>query len=271
MRLVERLSELWRYRELIYNLVIRDLKARYKNSILGIAWSWLNPLMMMVVYTVVFNVLAGRSGIPDYPVFLLSALLPWNLFANSVAEATNSVVQSAPLIKKVYFPREVLPISVVLGNAVHFVISLPVFFGLALAMGRPISGWVLLLPVTLLVQIAFTLGVGLITATLNVFYRDTYLIMNVLLTAWFFLTPIFYPITTVPEQYVLWGIVFNPRVWLRRLNPMASIIASYQDLLYWGAPTGWDFFLRTAVTSVVVLIVGYLVFLRYSPRFGEEV
>jgi len=271
MNLAKRLHELWLYRELIYNLVVRDLKARYKNSVLGIAWSWLNPLMMMVVYTVVFNVLAGRSGIPDYPVFILSALLPWNLFSASVSQATNSIVGSASLIKKIYFPREVLPLSVVLGNAVNFLISLPVFFGLALAMGRPITVWVVLLPVILLIQLAFTVGVGLITSTLNVFYRDTQLIMNVLLMAWFFLTPIFYPITTVPESYTLWGVTFSPRIWLRRLNPMASIIASYQDILYWGAPTGWDFLLRTAVTSLAILVVGYLIFLRYSPRFGEEV
>ncbi len=271
MRLVERLGELWQYRELIYSLVVRDLKARYKNSVLGIAWSWLNPLMMMVVYTVVFNVLAGHSGISDYPVFILSALLPWNLFATSVAQATDSIVGAASLVKKVYFPREALPFSVVLGNAVNFLIALPVFFGLALAMGRPITAWTLLLPLILIIQLAFTAGIGLITSTLNVFYRDTRLIMNVLLMAWFFLTPIFYPITRVPEQYTVWGVTLNPRVWLRRVNPMASIIASYRDILYWGAPTGWDFLLRTAVTSLAVLVAGYVFFLHYSPRFGEEV
>jgi ABC-type polysaccharide/polyol phosphate export permease len=269
--IVERLRELWRYRELTRNLVMRDLRARYKNSVLGVAWSWLNPLMMMVVYTVVFNVLAGRSGLPNYPVFLLSALLPWNLFATSVSQATNSFIEAAPLIKKVYFPREVLPLSIVLGNTINFLVALPVFFALTLILGGRITIWVLLLPVVLLIQLAFTTGVSLITSTLNVFYRDTRLIMDVLLMAWFFLTPIFYPITTVPERYALWGVAFNPRVWLRRLNPMASIIASYQDILYWGVPTGWDFLLRTALTSLVILIVGYLIFLRYSPRFGEEV
>ncbi len=267
----EHFRELWRYRDLVLNLVVRDLKARYKNSLLGVAWSWVNPLLMMVVYTIVFNVLAGRSNLPNYPVFILCALLPWSFFTNAVSQSTNSIVDAAPLIKKVYFPREVLPIAAVMSNMVHFLISLPVFFLLALVMGNRITPWALLFPVTLLIQVMFTTGVGLITATLNVFYRDTRLIMDVLLLAWFFLTPIFYPLTTVPERYVLWGVSINVRAWLLRLNPMASIISSYRDLLYWGAPTAWDFLLRTAVTSLAVLVVGYLIFLRFSPRFGEEV
>ncbi len=271
MGILERLRELWYYRELVRNLVMRDLKARYKNSILGIAWSWVNPLLMMAVYTVVFTILASQSGPPNYPVFILCALLPWNFFITSVSQATNCIVEAAPLVKKVYFPREVLPIAVVMGNLVNFLIALPVFFLLALVMGTPITGWVLLLPVTILIQVAFTLGVGMLTATLNVFYRDTRIIMDVLLLAWFFLTPVFYPISTVPEEYVLWGKTINLQLWLHRLNPMASIVASYRDLLYHGAPTGWDFLLRTAVTSLAVLVVGYLVFQRLSSRFSEEV
>jgi len=268
---MKRLRELWEYRELVRNLVIRDLKARYKNSILGVAWSWVNPLLMMVVYTVVFNILAGRSNLPNYPVFLFCALLPWNFFSTSVAQATNSIVEAAPLVKKVYFPREVLPLSIVLGNLINFLIALPVFFLLALVMGNPITGWVLLLPLIMVIQFAFTLGVGFITATLNVFYRDTRIIMDVLLLAWFFLTPIFYPLDTVPEQHTFWGVTVPVRAWLLRLNPMASIVSSYRELLYWGTPTDLAFLLRTAVTALGVLVVGYLVFLRFSSRFGEEV
>jgi ABC-type polysaccharide/polyol phosphate export permease len=268
---VSKLRELWQYRELIRNLVVRDLKVRYKNSILGLAWSWVNPLLMMGVYTVVFTLMAGRSSLSNYPIFILCALLPWSFFSNSVSQATDSIVASAALVKKVYFPREILPLSIVLSNLVNFLIALPVFFLLALAMGNPITWWVLLLPLTILVQVCFTLGVSLAAAMLNVFYRDTHQIMGVLLLAWFFLTPIFYPITTIPEQHTLLGMTINLQVWLRRLNPMASIVASYQDLLYWGAPTGWDFMLRTALVSVLVLAVGYLIFLRYSSRFGEEV
>jgi lipopolysaccharide transport system permease protein len=268
---MRRLRELWDYRELIRNLVIRDLKVRYRNSVLGIAWSWVNPLLMMLVYTMVFNFLTDRSDLPDFHISVLCALLPWNFFSASVSGATTSIVSNAHLIKKVYFPREILPISIVLSNLVNFVIALPVFFALALVSGAPITRWALLLPIPIMVQLAFSVGVCLILATLDVFYRDTQIIMDVLMMAWFFVTPIFYPITQVPPEATVLGITFNAQLWLRRLNPMASIIASYRDLLYRGAPTGLDFLLRTAATAAIVLVVGYLVFLRYSPRFGEEV
>lgn len=271
MGILNKLRELWQYRELIRNLVRRNLKARYKNSFLGVAWSWVNPLLMMLVFTVVFNFLAGRSDLPHYHIFVLSALLPWNFFSSSISGATDSIIANATLVKKVYFPREVLPISVVLSNMVNFFMALPVFFTLVLISGAPISPWVLLLPIPLAIQLAFTIGVCLVLATIDVFYRDTQIIMEVLLLAWFFVTPIFYSITDVPQMATILGVEFDVRLWLHRLNPMASIIAAYRDLLYWGTPTAFDFLLRTAVTSLVVLFVGYLIFQHYSPRFSEEV
>lgn len=271
MKIIHRLRELWNYRDLIRNLVARDLEVRYRNSVLGIAWSWLNPLTMMLVYTMVFNFLAGRSDQPNFHIFVLCALLPWNSFSNSVGGATASIVGNAHLVKKVCFPREILPISIVLSNLLNFVISLPVFFGLALVSSAPITRWVLLLPVPILVRVIFTLGFCLFLATLNVFYRDTQIVMGVLMMVWFFVTPIFYPITQVPQQAELFGITFNAQLWLRWLNPMASIIASYQDLLYRGTPMALAFMVRTAIIALIVLVFGYGVFLRYSPRFGEEV
>lgn len=271
MGVLARLGELYRYRGLIRNLVARDLKVRYRNSVLGIVWSWVNPLLMMLVFTAVFNFLFLQSDLDNYHVFLLSALLPWQFFSDSVVSATDSFVESAHLIKKVYFPREVLPLSIILSNLVNFIVALPVFFGLAYVSGATISPWVLLLPVPVLVQVTFCLGICLILSTLNVFYRDTKIIISVVMQAWFFLTPIFYPITHLGEQMTILGLTFNARIWLRRLNPMASVVASYRDLLYWGTYTGFDFLFRTALTSLAVLAIGYIVFLRYSPRFGEEV
>lgn len=271
MGIDSRLRELWKYRGLIRNLVVRNLKVRYRNSFLGIVWSWANPLLMMLVFTVVFNFLFVRSDLQHYHVFLLCALLPWQFFSQSVTEATNSIVGNSHLIKKVYFPREALPISIVLSNLVNFIIALPVFFGLALVSGASISPWALLLPIPILVQVLFELGICFLLATLNVFYRDTRIILGVIMQAWFFLTPVFYPITQIGREKTILGLTFNAQLWLRRLNPMASVIASYRDLLYWGTYTGLDFLLRTALTSVIVLGIGYLVFLRYSPRFGEEV
>jgi ABC-type polysaccharide/polyol phosphate export permease len=271
MRALQQLRELWNYRELVRNLVVRDLKVRYKSSLLGVAWSWLNPLLMMAVYTVLFTIFLRNDSIPHYPVFLLCGLLPWNFFSDSVIQATGSVINNASLIKKVYFPSMVLPVSVVLSNLVNFLIALPLFFLLSLIFGVRPTWWALLLPVTIIIQVAFTTGLTLILATINVFFRDTQIILGVVTLAWFFLTPVFYPINAVPPQAQVLGCTVNAQLWLRRLNPMASIIASYRDLLYWGAPTGLDFLLRTAVTALVVLVVGYLIFQRYSPRFGEEI
>ncbi len=269
--MIRPLRELWEYRELVRNLVERDLKARYKSSFLGIAWSWLNPLLMMIVYSILFTIFLNNDQIGDYPIFLLSGLLPWNFFNDAIMQGTGSVVGSAHLIKKVYFPRAVLPVSVVLANLVNFLLALPVFFLLALIVGRPPTLWALLLPLPILLQLAFSIGLTLFLSTLNVFYRDTQIILGVVMLAWFFLTPVFYPIDTVPHQAVVLGMTVDPRMWLLRLNPMASIVTTYRELLYWGVPSGWDFLLRTAVTSLAMLVFGYLVFQRFSRRFGEEV
>ena len=269
--MVEHVKELWSYRDLIYNLVVRDLKVRYKNSALGVVWSWLNPLLMMLIFTFVFGVLWERTDIPNYHILFLSALLPWNFFTGAVMGGIPSVVSNDHLIKKVYFPREVLPISVVLSSLVNFLIALPVFFLLAILSGNGITGWALLLPIPIIIEVIFAIGIVLILSTLEVFYRDTHMLMEVGIQAWFFLTPIIYPISTLPEKVTLLGIAFDPRLWLFRLNPMASIINTYQDILYNGAFTALDFLSRTAVTAVFILIFGYWFFRHFSGRFGEAV
>lgn len=265
------LKELWAYRDLIYNLVVRDLKVRYKNSLLGVVWSWLNPLMMMLIFTFVFGILYKQQNIPNYHVLFLSALLPWNFFAGAVMGGIPSVVSNSNLVKKVYFPREVLPISVVLSSLVNFVIALPVFFLLALVSGVKPTAYVLFLPLPILIEVIFAIGVVLILSTLEVFYRDTHMLMDVGMQAWFFLTPVIYPIKQLSEEITLFGITFNPGVWLFRLNPMASIINTYQDMLYYGTITAGDFFARTAVTALLVLAFGYWFFRHFSGKFGEVV
>jgi ABC-type polysaccharide/polyol phosphate export permease len=269
------LRELWGYRDLLYNLVVRDLKVRYKNSLLGILWSLLNPLLMMLVFTFVFKFLTGGSRLEAYPAFILSGVLAWNLFSTSVMGATGSIVSNAHLIKKVYFPREVLPVAVVLSNLVNYLVALPVYFLLAALLGKAPTVWVLLLPAVILVQLLFTLGISFILSTVNVFYRDTQIVMEVVLMAWFFMSPVFYSITEVaPGGAQVLGLTlssYDVQRWLRILNPMASIIASYRDVIYWGARPGLDFFIRTAVTAVFFFVVGYLIFLRFCPIFGEEI
>jgi ABC-type polysaccharide/polyol phosphate export permease len=275
--LVGNLRELIAYRYLIRNLVIRDLKVRYKNSILGIAWSMLNPLLMMLVYTLVFTILAGGMDAEAPPAFILSALLPWNFFVGTVTVAIHSFVGNAHLIKKVYFPREVLPLSVMLSNLVHFLIALPVYFGLALVTNVPgVEGgsffpYILWLPLIILVEAAFALGISLIVAAINVLYRDAGIIMDTLLMAWFFVTPVVWDYeVTLARTYSIMGVDVPISRLAFIVNPMASLTAAYRDTLYYGRPLAVDFFLRTAFTAGLVLLLGYWVFRRLNWRFGEE-
>ena len=269
------LQELVRFRDLIRNLVARDLRVRYKNSILGILWSWLNPLFMMIVYTVVFIFMrqSNNGVVPNrnFPVFVLSALLPWNFFSGAVMQSISSIVGNASLVKKVYFPREILPLSIVLSNLVNFCISLMVLFPMLFVFRVKLTPWILLLPVVILIHVCFTTGLALLLSTLNVFYRDTKVIMDVAMMAWFFVTPIIYPIDILPQSREILGLTINIHRWTRILNPMASLVAAYRDVLYYGRLVGPDFLARTAVTSLAVLLVGYAVFFKYSPLFGEEV
>ncbi len=259
------------YRELVAMLVMRELKARYKNSALGFLWSLLNPLGMMVVFTIVSTFLMPSNQIDKYPIFLLCGLLPWNFFQAGVVGSIDSVVGNANLIKKVYFPREVLPIVSVLAQLVNFLLALVVLFAVLLVFRAHISPWVWALPLVIFVQTLLILGVALILSTLNVFYRDVAMIMEVVMLAWFFLTPIFYPIDVLPRSAELFGITINLHWWMYVINPMSSIISAYRDLLYWGYLTDIYFLSRTVMTSVGVLVVGYWFFLRCSGRFGEEV
>lgn len=267
---MERFHELVQYRELILNLVIRDLKVRYKNSVLGFLWSLVNPLLMMVIFTVVFTIMLPGSGVENFPVFVLCGILPWNFFSASVIGSTNSIVGNAHLIKKVYFPREVLPISVVFSNLVNFLLALVVLFAMISLFGIRLTPWALFLPLVILTQVVFTVGIAFVLSTLNVFYRDTQVIMEVLMLAWFFLTPVFYPITILPQSHLLLGFNLDIQRLAYILNPMASLIASYRVILYHGAPPAFDFLLRTIITSIAILLCGYLFFARHRWSFGEE-
>jgi ABC-type polysaccharide/polyol phosphate export permease len=269
--MLQHLRELLSYHGLIYNLVLRELKARYKNSIFGFFWSLLNPLGMMLVFTFVFTVMMPNAQIPNFPIFFLCGYLPWQFFSGGVMTGATSIVANSNLVKKVYFPREVLPLSTVLAALVNFLLALVVLFAALLITRTQISPYIWLLPVVILIQTAFVLGLAFIVSALNVFYRDTLMILDIVLQAWFFLTPIFYPISMLPNNFEFMGMTLNIQRMMYILNPMASITAAYRDLLYWGYRTDLDFLVRTAVTVFVVLVVGYAFFLRFSPRFAEEV
>jgi len=210
MLLVDRVRELYDYRELIKNLVVRDLKLRYRSSVLGFLWCLLNPLMMMTVFTIVFTVLLPNNSIQKFPVFILTGLLAWQLHSTALQGAVNSVVGHASLVQKVYFPREVLPISFVLSSTVNFIFSLAALLLMVLLYEVPLTGAVLLLPLVVAVQVAFTIGIGLVLSAVNVYYRDTASVMETLMLAWFFLTPIFYRIEDVFPVYSRLMYILNP-------------------------------------------------------------
>ncbi len=255
------LGELLAYRELIWNLALRDLKARYKGSFLGYLWSLVNPLLMMTVFTILFKFLL-KSPIPNFPVFIIVALLPWNFCASSVTGAVTCITAQSNLVKKVYFPREAIPIALVLANLINFLLALPAMFLIMLLLNAHFQPAAALFPLIALIETIFLLGVALFLSALNVFFRDTQVITEVFLLAWFFLTPIFYRLGDIVDVQLA-------RL-VRWLNPMASLVDFYRDIFYLGGLPGWDAIVRTLVTALLVLLAGYIFFLRLSPRFGEE-
>lgn len=252
--------EVFRYRSLIRNLVAKDLKVRYKNSALGFVWSLLNPLLMMLVFTFVFTQLLNQQ-IEDFPVFVLTALLPWQWASTSIAAGTVSLVENAPLITKVYFPRLLLPLSIVFSTMTNFLLALPALFLLMVVFEREFTPWVLYIPVIVAVQAVFLAAVVLILSALHVYFRDTIVLVEVGLTAWFFLTPILYPIEAVVPDLA---------AWMYRVNPMAAIVAEYRTILYWGGVPDPLFMARTGLTALLLLVLAYFVFTRLSRNLGEH-
>jgi len=260
--LLAELRDLIAYRELIKNLVRRDLEVRYKNSILGFLWSLLNPLFMMGILSVVFSVVFGQSGdVENFPAFLLVGLIPWNFCSTALSQAVSSVLDNAALIRKIYFPREVLPLSVVLANFVHFLLALLVLILILIPLGVRPTALVILLPLLSLIQLILMAGIALIVSCVNVFYRDMGVALDVLLQGWFFLTPILYHHRVLPVA------LQKPAM----ANPLASIIAAYRDVLIRGRLPDLHFALGALLTSTLIFVSGYLLFRRYSPGFPEEI
>jgi len=282
----DRLAELWAYRHLAANLVVRDLKVRYKGSVLGFLWSMASPLLMMLVFYFLFRVL-WRQSVPNFHVFVLVAVLAWNWFNLSVSAGVGCIVANAALINKVYFPREILPLSIVLGELVNFLLALPVLVAMILLSGIPLTVHALWLPVIVAIQAVFTLGVVLLVATANVYYRDVGMILEVVLLAWFFLSPVFYDYAQFRGTLLHLGpLAVDAERLAYILNPVGTLIGNYRTILYGsvgyadgvplsaanppGAPD-LGFLARTLATALLVFAAGYGVFARRSGRFGEEV
>ena len=254
--------ELWEYRELLYFLIWRDVKVRYKQTALGAAWAVIQPFFMMVVFSLFFGRLAKvpSDGIP-YPVFTFCALLPWQLFANALTESSNSLVGNQNLITKVYFPRLVVPISAVLGGLVDFVIAFMILLGMMLYYGI-VPGWAIVtLPGFILLAVLTALGVGLWLSALNVQYRDVRYTIGFLVQLWLFLTPVAYPSSIVPEK---WRPLYG-------LNPMAGVVEGFRwALLGKSQPPGALLWVSVAVV-IVILFGGLYYFRRMEQQFADIV
>ena len=259
------LTELWRYRELLYFLAWRDVKLRYKQTALGVAWAVLQPLATMLVFSIFFGKLGGMKsdGVP-YPLFVLTALLPWQLFAYSLTQASNSLVSEQRLITKVYFPRLIVPFSSVLAGLADFLVTFVLLIGLLAwyaAHGRVgWPGWALLaLPLFVLLSIATALSVGLWLSALNVKYRDFRYTLPFLTQFWLFATPVAYPSSIVPEQYrALYG-----------LNPMAGVVEGFRWVLLGTDPPGP--LMAVSVFVVIALFAGGLFYFRRLERTFADI
>jgi len=255
------ISDLMRHRSLVGALLIRQLKVRYRGSILGFVWTFLNPLLLMAVYALVFRFYM-RIAVPDYAVFLLAGLLPWTWFSSSLTEGTNAIVGGSSLVTKSLFPTEILPTVTVLANMVNFLFSLPLLLGVGLFYGimpDPLA-WLGLVPV-LVLQLLFTTGLVLALSALNVHYRDVQHVITNLLLLWFFLTPIVYPATQVPAEVrpLLWG------------NPLALFTETYHRILLFGAWPHLDVLGMLTAYALVSLVVGAKIFDGYRDTFPELV
>lgn len=252
--------ELIRYQEMFIGLVNREVRARYKGSALGFLWSLLNPLLMMAIYSLVFSVYL-RINVPNYAFFLFCGLLPWQWFATTIQNATVAVVANSNLIKKVYFPLEILPLVNVTTNLVNFLFTLPILLLFMALFHVPITLNLLFLPILVGIQFLLTLGLAFFLCTMNAFFRDVEQLIGPLMLAWFYVTPVVYQASQIPERFQF----------LFFLNPMAPLIASYQAIFYSGRPPEWTWLLASLLHAVVFLLVGYTVFYRKKFTFPEIV
>lgn len=262
--MIANLRLLPRYRGLIQTLVVRELKARYRGSVLGYLWSFINPLLLLLIYTFVFTIVVPNKDplAQPYALFMFCGILPWTWFSASLSEASNSLIANGNLIKKVLFPAEVLPIVSVLANMVHFFFGLPILAAFLIWYQKPISALELLwFPVVVFVQLVFTTGLALILSALTVHFRDIKDILSNVLTLWFFATPIIYTYMMMKDYmgYLNW-------------NPFTHFAISYQEILFFDGPFGhWKWLMLLGGISVMIFLAGYWLFDRLRDSYAEVV
>ncbi|MBQ1894823.1 MAG: ABC transporter permease [Clostridiales bacterium] len=253
-------KEIYNYRQMISSMVRKDLRGRYKGSVLGFLWTFINPLLQLVVYNMVFSIIL-RNNIEKFYLYLFVALIPWIFFSASLTGGSVSIISQKDLVKKIYFPREVIPISYVTSSFVNMLLSFVVVIAVVLFAGvRPDPLGIICLPVIMLVEYVLCLGMAMITSAVTVYFRDLEHILGIIAMAWMYLTPIVYSEDMCPERY---------RVFLH-LNPMTSIVAGYRDVLYWGTVPKLATLGEALLLGIVFLVIGCLVFGRLKKHFAEE-
>ncbi|OGO10987.1 MAG: hypothetical protein A2030_06850 [Chloroflexi bacterium RBG_19FT_COMBO_50_10] len=256
------MREILNYRHLIWQLVRRDILTRYKRSFLGVAWTMLNPLGMMLVWTIAFSQVFKLSDMPSYPSFVLNGLLAWTFFSQTTTAAMVNLVWGGGLLNRIYIPRVSFALAAVGTGLVNLLLSLVPLVVVMLVTGMPIQWTFIFVPVSILILCAFALGVGLLISTWAVYFPDITEMYQILLTAWMFLTPIMYPEEFLPQAY---------RVYITSLNPMYHMVKLFRIPIYFGRfPTLMEFLIPLSI-AVVVLVIGWVVFARKSDEFAYRI
>ena len=253
-------KEIYAYKEMIISFVRRELRGRYKGSALGFFWTFLNPLLQLCVYSIVFSTIL-KQGIEKYYLFLFVALIPWIFFSSSVTGSASSVIAQKDMVKKIYFPREVLPIAHVTTNFVNMLLCFIVIFAVVIISGTKLDAVAVLCLVPVwIVEYILALGMAFIASSVTVYFRDMEHILGILMLAWQYLTPVLYGYDIIPDQYKLW---FS-------LNPMTPVIGAYRTILYEARVPELETLLWALALGLTVLTVGWCTFTRLKRRFAEE-
>ena len=250
---------LYEYRELLKSSIKKDVGGKYKNSVLGVLWSFLYPLLQIAVYAIVFPLIM-RSNMENYTVFVCCGLIPWNFFSTATSRTSFTMIENGNIIKKVYFPREILPLSVVTSEAINFIISTIIILAFVLGYGMGLSKYIIFYPLILIVQYFLLIGISFIVSSVTVYFRDLQHFIGIALQLLFYATPIVYATNIIPESYQ----------WILRLNPMTFIIDGYRSIFYYQQQPDFISLGITLLVSLILCVVGYLLFSKLQKRFAEE-
>ena len=251
---------LYDYRELLKTSISKDIRGKYKNSILGVMWSFLNPLLQIAVYALVFPLLMRGGGIENYTVFICCGLIPWTFFSTAISRTSFTIIENGNIVKKVYFPREILPISVVTSEAVNFIISTIIIIVFVLGYGVGISKYIIFYPIVLLIQYFLLIGISFIVSSVTVYFRDLQHFIGIALQLLFYATPIVYSPGQIPESFQ----------WIIQYNPMTYIINGYRNIFYNQTMIELKPLLILIGCSVVACVIGYIIFNKLQKGFAEQ-